>query len=77
MKKAAQRVYSGKTLLLVEILKIYMSFFKLNNSKTKVLVLVYHEDVDDCGELINDFRSKYLHGDNINVMTFKQACKGK
>ena len=72
---------TGKTLLLVEILKMYLAHFKLKNVRTRVLVIVYHVTVSDDCKLIEDLKEKYLTlGKNeadIQVMTFKQACKGK
>ena len=72
---------TGKTLLLVEILKMYLAHFKLKNVKTKVLLVVYHTAVSDECILIKDLKAKYLslskNEADIQVMTFKQACKGK
>ena len=72
---------TGKTLLLAEILKIYLAYFKLKNIMTKVWVIVYHNAVSDDCKLIEDLKEKYLTlGKNeadIQVMTFKHACKGK
>ena len=72
---------TGKTLLLVEILKIYLAHFKLKNIRTKVWVIVYHSAVSDDCKLIEDLKEKYLpmskNEADIQVMTFKQACKGK
>ena len=71
---------TGKTLLLVEILKIYLAHFKLKNIRTKVWVIVYHSSVSDDCKLIEDFKEKYLilgkNESEIKVMTFKKACKG-
>ena len=71
---------TGKTLLLVEILKMYLAHFKLKNVRTRVLVIVYHVRVSDDCKLIENLKEKYLTlGKNeadFQVMTFNQACKG-
>ena len=72
---------TGKTLLLVEILKMYLAHFKLKNVRPKVLVIVYHHTVSDDCKLIEDLKEKYLtlikDESDIKVMTFRKACRGK
>ena len=71
---------TGKTLLLVETLKMYLAYFKLKNVRTKVLVLVYHSFVSDNCKLIEDLKEKCLtlgkNESDMKVMTFRQACRG-
>ena len=76
-------VGTGKSLLLVEILQIYMSFFAYFKKETKVtvLVLVYHSFMDKNSKLINDFEQRNFekfmpNGIEIKFMTFEEACKG-
>ena len=72
---------TGKTLLLVEILKIYLAHFTLKGVKTKALVITYDNGISEDGRLIQDLKTKHLsnmtsHTD-VKVMTFREACKGK
>ena len=71
---------TGKTLLLVEILQMYLAYFKMKNINTKVLVIVYYSLVDKDSKLIEDLQKKYLSSlgsdVDIQVMTMDQACEG-
>ena len=67
---------TGKTLLLVEILKMYLAHFKLKGVKTKALVITYDNGISENGRLIEDLRTNVVSDTNIEVMTFKEACKG-
>ena len=70
-----------KTLLLVEILQMYLAHFKLKGTKTKALVITYDNGISENGRLITDLKTKYLANvvseAEIKVMTFKETCKGK
>ena len=72
---------TGKTLLLVEILQMYLAYYKLKNVKTKVLVIVYHHTVSNDCKLVEDLNDKYLNVIkdlvDVKVMTFRQACQGR
>ena len=72
---------TGKTLLLVETLKMYLAYFKLQKIKTKVLVIVFHSTAQNSSKLLDDLRKKYvadiLPGEDIKIMTMKEACGGK
>ena len=73
---------TGKTLLLVEILRMYLAHFKLKGMNTKVLVVVYHLAAGAESKLLDDLKNKYFgHMDpntsNIQIQTLKQACTGK
>ena len=72
---------TGKTLLLVEILRMYLAHFNLKHVKTKILVIVYHWCVHKDSKLLEDFNQKYLSTLNSNfdikIMTMEEACKGK
>ena len=72
---------TGKTLLLVEILQMYLAHFKLKNIKTKILVIIYYYRSTTKSQLMIDLKTKYIANINqeadINVMTFAEACKGK
>ena len=71
---------TGKTLLLVEILKIYLAHFKLKGVKTKALVIAYDNGISENARLIEDLKNKYLNdmvsNADIEVLTFREACKG-
>ena len=73
---------TGKTLLLIECLRIMMAKCKLQKPKKNVeaIVLVYHHSIDEDSELMKDLEKKYLPSinskDNIKPKTFKQLCKG-
>ena len=71
---------TGKTLLLVEILKMYSAHFKLKMVKTKVLVIVYYHRATIDSQLMLDLKTKYLVNNDgefdVQIMTFKQACEG-
>ena len=71
---------SGKTLLLMEVLKIYLAFHNLKKTRPKVLIILYHKAVDQNCELANDMRKKYLKNvfedADIQILTMEQACKG-
>ena len=51
---------TGKTLLLVETLRIMMAHYKLQKKELEVIVLVYHDHVEEHSELMKDFKTKYL-----------------
>ena len=73
---------TGKTLLLIECLRIMMAISKLKSPKmkTEVIVLVYHENIKDTSQIIKDLKEKYLpsitSGTNIKPKTFIQFCNG-
>ena len=71
---------TGKTLLLVEILRMYLAYYKLKGIKTKVLVMTYDNGISEDGRLIEDLKTKYLSNmtsdTDVKVMTFREACKG-
>ena len=71
---------TGKTLLLVEILQMYLAHFKLKGVKTKALVITYDNGISENGRLFEDLTTKYLcnvvSDTDIKVMTFREACKG-
>ena len=72
---------TGKTLLLVEILKMYLAHFKLKGVKTKALVITYDNGISENGRLVQDLKTKHLSNvvsdTSIKVMTFREACTGK
>ena len=72
---------TGKTLLLVETLRIMLAYYKLQKIETEVIVLTYHDDIDESSELLKDLYTKYLpsiiEDKTIKITTFKQLCKGK
>ena len=73
---------TGKTLLLVEALRIMMAHYKLQKVEAKVIVLTYHDKVIESSELLKDLRTKYMPSitvdktNNIKITTFKELCKG-
>ena len=72
---------TGKTLLMVEVLKIHMAFYRAKNIPTKVLVIVYDKKINDDSLFIWDLKEKYFVGmgskDDIKITTMIQICKGK
>ena len=72
---------TGKTLLLVETLRIMMAYYKLQKIDTEVIVLTYHDYISESSELLKDLKTKYLQSitedKTIKITTFKQLCKGK
>lgn len=58
-----------------------LAYYKLQKVETEVIVLVYHEHVDETSELLKDLKTKYLptvtEDKTIKIKTFKQLCKGK
>ena len=58
-----------------------MAHYKLQKVETEVIVLTYHEEVNEESELLKDLKTKYLPSISedkaIKVKTFKQLCKGK
>ena len=72
---------TGKTLLLVETLKMYLAYFKLQKIKTKVLVIIFYSAAQNSSKLLDDLRKKYLADilpeEDIDIMTMKEACSGK
>ena len=71
---------TGKTLLMVEMLQMYLAYYKMKNIPTKVLVIVYHSYVKEGDKLLEDLQTKYLanvgNDVDIRIMTMQQACKG-
>ena len=56
-----------------------MAHYKLQKKETEIMVLIYHDDVEEESELIKDFNRKYLPSltdQEIKVITFKKLCKG-
>ena len=53
---------TGKTLVLVECLRIMLAKFRLEKPKEEIesIVLVYHHDVKEDSELIKYIEKKYL-----------------
>ena len=73
---------TGKTLLLVETLRIMLAYYKLQKIETEVIVLTYHDQVEESSELFKDFGTKYLPSitddkTNIRITTFQELCQGK
>ena len=74
---------TGKTLLLIECLRIMMAKCKLlkPNREIEPIVLVYHHNVKEDSELMKNLEEKYLPSIFSNCLfkpkTFKQICKGK
>ena len=70
---------TGKTLLMVEMLQMYLAYYKMKSIPTKVLVIVYHSFIKEGDKLLEDLRTKYLanidEGVDICILTMKQACK--
>ena len=61
-------------------MKIYLAHFKLQNIKTKVLVIVFHNLALFDSILLDDLRNKYLAdilSEDIQIMTMREACEGK
>lgn len=71
---------TGKTLLLIEVLRMKLAYFKLKNIPTKVLVIVYHWGADENLELIKNLKEKFSDPSfddyEIEPKTFWQICKG-
>ena len=55
---------------------MYLAHFKLKGVKTKALVITYDNGISENGRLIEDLRTNVVSDTNIEVMTFKEACKG-
>ena len=74
---------TGKTLLLIECLRIMMAKCKLQKPKKEIkpMVVVYHHQIKENSELIKNLESEYLPSitwkENIKPKTFKQLCSGK
>ena len=70
---------TGKTLLLVEALKIKISHYKKQNIGMKVFISSYNNDSYD-SPLMEDFRERYLkhllHEEFAEFIDFKHLCKG-
>ena len=58
---------------------MYLAHFKLKGVKTKALVITYDNGISENARLIEDF-NKYLNdmvsNADIEVLTFREACKG-
>ena len=73
---------TGKTLVLVECLRIMLAKCRLQNPKKEIetMGLVYHYQVADNCELIKDLEKKYLPSivakSKMTPKTFQQLCKG-
>ena len=74
---------TGKTLLLIEWLRIMIARAKLKipEHEPEVHVLVYHEHVNESSEIMKDLEEKYLPSlnsdGNVKPKTFLQLCNGK
>ena len=58
-----------------------MAYYKLQKIGTEILVLVYHDEVEEDSELLKDLKTKYLPSittdkTNIKITTFKALCNG-
>ena len=58
-----------------------MAHYKLQKVETEVIVLTYHDFINESAQLLKDLKNKYLPSiiddKTIKITTFKQICTGQ
>ena len=57
-----------------------MAYYKLQKIETEVIVLTYHDYIDETSELLKDLKTRYVpsvtEDKAIKIVTFPQLCNG-
>ena len=72
---------TGKTILLMQLLRKRLAKYKQEKKKVQILIIIYHALVRTDSQIFIDMRKKYLPTlmlarNDYKLMHFKQACKG-
>ena len=71
---------TGKTLLLIEVLRMKLAYYKLKGFEVEVIACTYHWAINQYGELIKNLKEKLSDPSfsemKIQPKSFDQVCEG-